>query len=703
MSNQTEKTSAIAGWTALNPDNVSQPEQDALAGFANRLSVYVPPVTGLIAATPWAGTSRNTWMGDFLKPERLFPTAPYDDFYDRAKNLISPSRNGVDASRYIRSSPWGNGGGYREYIPALSPDGTNTEWLNPNFGDAEYGSQLNIASHPIDDVVGPRGKCMPSPYTTAKPHPTFLPDGTPIPRAPLYIEVKLTGEVYFLYARGDSPPSYQLIGKIPGLSSCQGLTLFPPNNKLFFVTDYKPGANQPNGVPLPLPGSGRLIRVDRTAAIAARPPGGMEDSALWVFTDIVTGLGAVTSIDALDDGTIYLACKDRTEVRGIELDSAGNVLSNEVAYHLPTPPYALCHTSANWIASVGVNMSVYVVNPHDPVIGASLFPTTGAIKFGTISCDVNGVFGLKDRLAFNYTHSGSGSNGGYFLDGPGWTHRWSLPAGQSSRSLGDTLYCVDIHGHYNWLMQFHIDQALLLEQGYANSSPILTRPAHDKDPPRGNWNPTLWSDGRTVHFVGTVAGMEGTKPPFTCQTDARGFSLIGLSMDNVANMSKADGSADFDAMAAYIKQGMAGSFARPELVGYPLYAEMYYALGCSQRYNFKEGQPLLDKLAAWAGNPSRAGIPKERAFASFYAKTEQVGTNLKVKFYNQDGYEKPPPVGATVRVIVDEGMPNAVEAGIANAANSYLLPLPVVVSGKHLLSGKASAGINAEATLWAKP
>lgn len=705
MSNQTEKTGAITAWSALNPAAVTQGDKDSLAGYAQRLEVSVvpPPVTGLIAATPWSGTSRPTWMGDFLKPDKLFPVAPYNDFYDRAKNLISPSRSGVDATRYVRSGPWGNGGGYREPIPALSADGTNTEWLNPNFGDAEYGSQL-VKPGVVNDVVGPRGKCMPSPYITWRAHPTFFPSGPnrgqPIPRAPLYVGYKLNGEVYELHARGDALPEYKLIGQVPGVESGQGISLFPPNPKIFFVTDYKKGMMQPNGIPLPLPNSGRLIRVDRTAAAAARPPGGNEDPSLWVTTDVVTGLGAVTSINCLDDGTMFIACKDRTEVRGVGFDQAGNVLSNDVVYHLPSPPYALCHTSAGLVASLGVDMSVYVVDPHDPVIGASLFPPGGRIKFGMISCDVNGTWGLKDRLAFNNSHSGSGSASGYFLDGPGWTNRFSLPTG-SSRSLGDTAFCNDVYGHYPWVDDFHIDQGLLLNQGYTNTSPIITRPVHDKDPPRVAWNHQLWGDGRAVYFVGTVAGLEGTKPSFTCQTDARGFSLIGLSLDNLANMSKSDGSADFDAMKAYIQQGMAGSFPRPEIVGYPLYTLLYFVLGCSHRL-IKEGQLLLDALKVWAGNPPRAGIPAQRAPTSFYAKCAQEGPLLKVKFYNPEGYVVAAPVEATVQVIVDEGMPNAVIAGMASAANSYLLPIPAVAVGKHILSGRASAGINGEATLWAK-
>jgi len=250
-----------------------------------------PDVTGKVPSLGWPlRTNRMNWMGDFLDLSKIPRPVPFFWYHDAAKGIVAPVQNGKPVQHYVPLDPWGSPGITYHTTPILRNG--RIERYDPRHGDVLFADEaLYTAKGNIVSREGIRGECYLAPYVTWVAHPTLDPAGNPIPRSPFAIGVSVDGVIYAEYIWLEAK-SLRL-GKVQNVNGCLDLAFFPPNRKIFFVTDQSRA------------GRGRIIRVDRTPAIGSTRNSGTEDGAPWKQSDLVSGVGNITSLVCTDDGMLY--------------------------------------------------------------------------------------------------------------------------------------------------------------------------------------------------------------------------------------------------------------------------------------------------------------------------------------------------------------------------------------------------------------
>lgn len=700
MTFQTDKTAALA---ALNlVENSLNAAMTRLTNAYNLVEdliceeqppIYPPVFTGKAVSIGSAMHDvRLNWMADMIDLSKCPAPVPFNCYHDKAKGILAPSQKGVLATRYFRLPVWGVGGGLYAMIPVVNSDGTVTSWTG-HAGDANYITDPQWAATSPKSVEGVRGKCMINPYTTWKGHPTLQPDPTnpggalvPIPRAPLYIGARLDGAIMALYAgNATEPSSCQKLGQIKNAASVLDIALNPQNRAIFYTPDRKQD------------GSGRIVKIDRSPAIAARPPGGIEDGALWVQSDYCS-LPGVTSVCVMDDGSMYAA-------------APGGIFKivNGVATLLVKPlttAFFLSYTSTQKLVMLDVQSGVYVFDPANPVLGTNLTPSQfhAGVSFGTVSVDRAGTWGPVDNIAFIRSH-GPGNKDCFFYSGPGWNScvNWgNVPVGQSTRAVGDTVYSGEPFGHYGWVAEYHPDQGIILCQGFSNYVPWVLVPARPSDPPREFWSNPLMNHGAAVFNAGTIKGHEGTKPSFSAQMCGDGHGPF-TSFDYIAELPTVQ------AMVDYIHKGMEGSFRRDEIQGRDLLAILYLVVGGSQRL-IREGQPFIDWVLSYFPSSVTtvetppSGYPQFTPWSSSQVLCTAISDagQIKIRFRDSGNNATTHSTQVVVKVTLD----GSITAGIANQANGWTFPAPTVEAGQHsldcLVTSTATPDHIGEAAVWIK-
>jgi hypothetical protein len=633
-------------------------------------------VKGKAAALGFAfRTQRYNWMGDFIDLSKLPPLfSPFILWHDEAKGVVAPVQNGKPASRFVQLDPWGP----HSTVMHVMAQGDRIIRYNPTHADVIFADDdLYTPGKWIVSVEGRRGECLISPYITWLPHPTLDSNGNPIPRAPWSIGVSVEGIVYAQYLL---PQPYCIeLGRV-AIAKTEGildLAFFPPNRKIFFVAVLS-RAKQ-----------GRIIKIDRTKAIAAKPDAGIEDGKLWEQSDLVTGVGNITSLVACDDGTLY-AC-DNTNGQLIKAYPSGGAIAG-------TPrPFFIRRTRDERLVVLSQDESLKLYGRDGTMLKVirPAPPTSQPdrpISFGALDVDRLGTCGEVDRIMMFSSHMDN-ANGCLFLSGPDWSVQqpWgNMIGGASVRNVGSTQY-AGYPMHYPWSCFFHIDQGAMQFQGFGNINPTLICPARPGDPPLEQWDHGRHNHGLGVLIQGTVAGKEGTKPSLTCQFDLDGWGGLGVHSDWLYSMKLPDGSPDFQRMVDWIHAGGLGSVRRDEIQGYDLWALLYFFAGGSQEL-VRQGQPLLDKLAAFFGGYSvidhPVPAPNIPSASEYEPKVSAFveGSTIKLRTLDAYGGALQHDPNLVARIVIDEGMTDQVIAGVLNAANAWEIAMPTVAAGQHILS-----------------
>jgi hypothetical protein len=617
---------------------------------------------------------------DWIDPSNLPAPIPWTYYHDATKLIFAPSQNGARPTKWRKLHPWGNTPNLYDQVPRIW-NGVHDQY-NPQVSDDVLLSQVpNMKQFPPPD--GPRGVCVVNPFVTWHGHPSFREDGTYSARLPLFVGIRVDGMLMALMRDG----SVINMGLVPGVSGALDFSYYPPNRKIFFVADAF---------------NGRILKVDRTAAIAAQKLPAFEDSSLWATTVFSTGFRKLVSLRCLTDGTMYAV--DQT------LGALYRISATGIATKLLDIPTAffLDYQSDGKLVVVTDMSQVYIIDPANPVLGPNLMPTQFTDFDGTflpVSVDRNGTIGPKDEFYICRPHGVASTDFWRFsADGSIVTGGAAIfnPGGRTT--VGDTVHTIDTIGHYPWVAECHPDQGVLLAQGYAAAYPALLRPAQPEDVPEDVYDHGSFVKGETILRMGTVAGEAfGSLPSFTCLIDPFGWSLLGCTADYVSEMS-------YDAADKFIRQGMIGSFPRPNMTAHDVFCVQYCLRRNSQRF-LREGKALMDGLRAYyAGmaigpSPSYPQIDANVYAASVFIEPRMDSTQfnktptpgaIRVTFTDgsrlpHDGYVyKAPDPSVVIEVTADKGTTN--EKIIGTVGSPWLITNHGLPSGQHSLFSRVVSG-----------
>jgi hypothetical protein len=204
-----------------------------------------------------------------------------------------------------------------------------------------------------------------------------------------------------------------------------------------------------------------------------------------------------------------------------------------------------------------------------------------AAEWPVISVDTGGHIGPRDSLY--YVTGGAYSL--WRIDQDGRTHGPIYIANNSGYvAVGDARFCADALGHYLWNAEVHPEEPYLLTRGFANAAPVLFRPQQADEEHLSQYENYTAAMGYQIMLRGTVLGFPwGSRPSFTSLRAVHGHTGLGLKMfDEIQALPLQD-------RIAYVRAGMGGSVARPELVGDALRAVLYWIWRNSKQ--FIDGRP----------------------------------------------------------------------------------------------------------------
>src|SRR5690606_13571904 len=113
-----------------------------------------------------------------------------------------------------------------------------------------------------------------------------------------------------------------------------------------------------------------------------------------------------------------------------------------------------------------------------------------------------------------------------------------IKSGNGNATCGNTLYCLDLFGHYPWVAEHHPDEALIMVHGLGEVFPSLIAARPASYPAEDTYDYLAWNRGRDIIRFGTVKGVKyGTKPSFTAQMCENGWGLLGVTADSIAEKS----------------------------------------------------------------------------------------------------------------------------------------------------------------------
>lgn len=623
---------------------------------------------------------------DWIDPASLPAPVPWTNYADPANWILAPSQNGVRPSRLREINLYGNRMGLYDTASMIA-GGRQRQW-NPQVysGDNFVSIVPRVRADPAP--VGVRGKCLVDAYATWRGHPS-VPGNK---RAPLFVGLDAAGRLLYAMPNGDMV----LGGTVPGQDGPHDFAFNEPNRAIFYVANT---------------GAGRIDKVDRTAAIAARVPGAFEDSSLWVTTPFATGFQKPTSVETLKDGTMFVADELGNAVYRVAADG-----SKAIAVRM-TAPFWLRRLSTGELVVVTLECKVCILDPVSGSLSANWMPAQYMRPYfdvnGKPTPDVNrafwvqvgvdeyGVLGPVDEWRVTESHGAAQSNNVGI-----WEFRTrgtqvmtnSMWGGQSVTTVGDFAHAGE-WVHYGWSVCYHVDQAVFLAQGFGNCLPAITRASIPSDVAEEPHDHALFRRGQEVIKAGTTYAYQQAhgyyaRPSLSALMGVTGWGLLGITADWLTQQAKARG---WGWLETYIQSGMGGTTPRPEIVGRDLYGLMYLIAKSSQQY-LSEGATLIDAMKTYvlAKYPT-AGVEiawpvspdADRGNSETFVRAALTGGQIVVSAADMYGNARSIPPAALVDVYVDQGRPAQIK--LAGLASPWRVGAPSLTPGPHALTCYANA------------
>jgi hypothetical protein len=634
------------------------------------------PVTGLIPAfgSSMISDHYNCGPADWIDPATLPAPVPFTGWHDPANKIIAPSQNGVRPAKLRRIPLYGNATGLYSCVPMIQ-GGKHRQWNPEVYSGRDFASITpRVTRDPAP--MGVRGQCIVDPYGVPRPHPQ--PTDTNNPRAPLYVTLEPSGRLVF-----ELPEKLVSAGIIPGLKDPHDFALDETNLDHFYVANT---------------GHGTVVEVDRRPAIAARPPGGVEDASLYVVTKVETGLAKVTSVEVMQNGELY-AC-DEMDGSVYRMTFPGRVA---VASGL-VRPFCIRRTSRGTLLIATVHLHVYEFDPVTGALSANKMPaqylrTVPATQkeWTWIGVDEAGVLGPKDE--FYVCDSSSTNNVAvWHFRQDGVRFNAQVMGQQSTTTVGDNAHGVE-WSHYFWTVVPHTSQALLRSTGFANCFPTYLRAPIPTDAPEEPHDHALYRRGEEVIKYGTARSMPAdVRPSLTALMTPTGASLLGITPDYMVQQVHLHGWAWLE---TFIQNGMGGTTKRPELVGRDLYGLFYLIVKSSSQY-LTEGAVLWGSARIYILTKYQSAATNDGGFAArkmdgseMFLRASVVNGQLAVKGEDKWGNSRLIGSSVLVDVIVDEGRPSESRMTLASPWKSAitLSPGPHAITCRTTTANHFSYGV----------
>jgi|JI8StandDraft_1071087.scaffolds.fasta_scaffold05796_4 hypothetical protein len=516
----------------------------------------IPPAPLPPTVVPSAAVNRGSYSPangiiDRVDLAKIPAPMPWSIFTDD-KQTIAPSLGGVEKfqmrSLHVYGHPNSLYRGTRRVIDGAVVD------VYPDLGARAADAIKLLPRYPFRD--GKRGEHIMTPYTTWHGHTRRADDGSLVtsPHLPMWIGIVLDGRVTYAFRDG----STQTVQKIPVKSYAPDFTFFDPNRKLFFVADAL---------------AGEIIRVDR-------------NTTPWTTSLLATGLGRVDSLRAIGP-MIYCANSETGAITEVNALTGAQRL-------VATLPHVfwISYRSDGQLVVMCSNRSIHVVDPASGAIGPDLLPATlrtaPGMPWVQIDVDRAGTCGAVDSM-IAVSILGAGNIDFYRFDKTG---RNTLPENSKGiASVGAVMHIHDAFGHYPWVAVHHPDDACMMVQGMANTTPQIIG-CFDA---RSTWSAALndrytalWERAQNLFRSGGVAADGSMPPSWTTQINQNGGGL--WTGDHFAEMPIEEG-------IAFLRQGGIGNVPR-RLVGDDLKAMVMSLSRSSMRY-LREGGPFLNSVIAY--------------------------------------------------------------------------------------------------------
>jgi hypothetical protein len=610
--------------------------------------------------------------------EAIAATPKWTTFWGDQFERMSPSRNGVRATEFIKMHPWGNMNQLYVQIPRLLAD-SNIDRPFSHSTSSQPESFMEYLST-YGAKPGVRGVNQTTAYTTYHGHSRIRVPGihsnpgtwSMSPHIPQWIGVQMDGQFVFLMRDGSVtfPFKIPVVAGIPVHNVHDFSFNPPPNNiKIMYAVDTE---------------NGRVLKIDRTPAFTDPLNPNFEDFSLWAVTVFATGLGRPTGVRVVQDGTIYVADNVGNAIVKITPEGVKSTLISV------NNPFWIDYMSDGKLVVGTQRLEVFIIDPVSPNLSVQVntnAPVANLTNWINVSVDREGTWGPANEITVIWI-AGPGNTEFWRYQGGQWLSK-PIPNGFGLCSIGLTHPVSEFMGHYPWVGEHHPDEAIILVQGTAQVHPALIAAKPPNYPVEDVYDHATMGRGKNLLLWGAGEGvLHGTYPTFSCQMSAQAWSLIGCTADYLAQKTFAE-------LATFIQNGMFGSFPRPEIKGRDLYAVMYYIYRSSQRF-LNEGNTLMAALRSFCLPTFGQELPAITQHPSnsqidIQMDVQPEGTSsLKVHFA-QPHHPKIPEPGLVVQVLVNEGLSDQMDLG--TVGTPWILPKPVLPPGQHSLRAKAVSGV----------
>jgi hypothetical protein len=554
------------GWVNLTGEVISG------AHFNKFLTNPLHLGSAAVTKVPLRGIHVLSAQLDTGSAEWLMPPARYSETSYRPYVLTtSPSQNGTAPAKWVKETPWGPGMHYAESYPRWRRIGgvVQGEATRASKGTAELGPAIAQNTY-FPTYGGPPGVANTTPYATVRGHPSGG-------RGPQWIELDGHGRFWGYNRDGtvvgmagyrmpvdnyeipdETLSTWRMVGEFP-----DGPLKHPHDFSFDFVDrKYVYVADSDNH---------RLVRISRhTASVTGQP----EDFSKWVVRAWGAAFTHPTSVESTTTGAIYV-------VDSAGLWSVDRTSGAKTALLTQTGLFWVRALSSGLLCVTDTAGKIFRVNPANRQ-STLLADLKQGSQWPIMSVDLTGQIGPRDSLYYVNASALSlwriDQNG--TVNGPGY-----MTGGGSYTAMGDIQYTQDPLGHYIWNAEVHPEEPYLMVRGFANSMPALIRPMQAGESHLSYHDYYLSGVGRALFQRGTIQGFPwGSRPSFTTLMSTHGHSGLGVKMfDAIQAMPLAE-------RITYIKAGLGGSVARPELVGDHLRGLLYWIWRNSNQ--FMAGQPL---------------------------------------------------------------------------------------------------------------
>jgi hypothetical protein len=564
-----------------------------------------PPADKLVALLPSCKLHRQAFSQykfDLVPQSKLAPrevplNIPFVN--DGGASIFAASKKGQPVTTWTCVPAWGAPTALYSEAPYFDPATGTSRPLNTEFSD-DFATMVGyMKQNPMP--LGKRGIAIPNGFGTYISHPHLFdaknaPDkptlwGTPIPFAPDGLFFWHNAQVGLAFK-----DHVQDAGFIPGIVHLHDACVDRTDRQYFYGCAIGPKVGTAYT-------GGRLVRIDR--ALGKGKNGVPEDATKYVVSDVVTGLTYPTAVTMDDSGNVYYVDAGTNQIWKKAPGAAAVVLTAACPY-----PFAMRYF-VGYLYVMSRDNGVRLVNATTGSVGPNLMTATDltgpfglGVDFATISVDINGTCGPQGAFSVTRVHTHGNCNLWEFAPG-GVSVKYGqqivMPSMQGWNRAGWLKNVQEWFGHYLWLHEYHEFQAMKVTWGYAD-----------------NWVHYVVADG-PYPVAGEIpyqwvnhAMMVWKRAGLTTLTTTEGWSPFkGCSWDEIADMSLADGSPNFDGMRAFIAGGMITTTPRPELATGIDSVKVIGTIVINSLRHIREGKPLIDKWFAWAaanGLPATAPL-----------------------------------------------------------------------------------------------